>query len=86
MDAQARQLCPLCRGELRVANAVRAHLISDHKRSAAEADELIARFDTARPIPEPAAEPHSYFAIGKLNGDGTRSARGGATAPEMPVE
>ena len=30
-----------------MADAVRAHLIADHKRSAAEADELIARFDIA---------------------------------------
>jgi hypothetical protein len=62
--APASQFCPLCRGELCVADAVRAHLIADHKRSAAEADELIARFDTDQPIPEPEREPHMYCATG----------------------
>ena len=56
-----------------MADAVRTHLIADHKRSAAEADELIARFDIAKPIPEPEPEPHMYCAAEKL-GDGVRSA------------
>ena len=60
MGATARQFCPLCRGELSMADAVRTHLIADHKRSPAEADELIARFDIAQPIPEPEPEPHMY--------------------------
>ncbi len=60
MGAPAMQYCPLCRGELRVGDAVRAHLLADHKRSGAEADELIARFDTAQPIPQPELEPHLY--------------------------
>jgi hypothetical protein len=47
MGATARQFCPLCRGELCMADAVRTHLIADHKRSPAEADELIARFNIA---------------------------------------
>jgi hypothetical protein len=63
MGAPARQFCPLCRGELCMPDAVRTHLIADHKRSAAEADELIERFDTAKPIPEP--EPHVYCASGE---------------------
>jgi hypothetical protein len=85
MGAPVRQFCPLCRGELCVADAVRTHLIADHKRSAAEAEELIARFDTAKPIPEPEPEPHIYFASGELNGR-ERSARGGAAAPETLVD
>lgn len=85
MGAPARQFCPLCRGELCVADAVRTHLIADHKRSAAQAEELIARFDTAKPIPEPEPEPHIYFASGKPNGR-ERSARGGAAAPETLVD
>jgi len=84
MGAPARQFCPLCRGELCVTDAVRTHLIADHKRSAAEADELIARFDTAKPIPEPEPEPHLYFPTGDLNGD-ERSARACAAA-ETPVD
>ena len=48
MGAPAKQFCPLCRGELCMPDAVRTHLVADHKRSAAEADELIARFDTAQ--------------------------------------
>jgi len=80
MGAPARQFCPLCRGELCMADAVRAHLVADHKRSAAEADELIARFDTAKPIPEPAPEPHMYFAA-KKHGSGGRLDLGGAPAP-----
>ena len=45
-----------------MADAVRTHLIADHKRSPAEADELIARFNIAQPIPEPEPEPHMYCA------------------------
>jgi len=62
MGAAAGQRCPLCRGDLCMTDAVREHLIADHKRSAAEADELIARFDIAVPIPEPEPEPHMYCA------------------------
>jgi hypothetical protein len=39
---------------------VRTHLIADHKRSAAQAEELIVRFNIAKPIPEPEPEPHIY--------------------------
>ncbi len=85
MGASARQFCPLCRGELCVADAVRKHLIADHKRSVAEADELIARFDTARPIPEPEPEPPSYCATGRLDG-GERLARGSEAAREPLVD
>jgi hypothetical protein len=53
MDAALRQFCPLCRGEMAAADAVREHLIADHRRSSVEADELIARFDIAKAIPEP---------------------------------
>ena len=88
MGATARQFCPLCPGELCMADTVRAHLIADHKRSAAEADELIARFDIAQPIPEP--EPHMHCATEKL-GDGLRSyhgrsCRGRSAAPEVLVD
>ena len=83
MGATASQFCPLCRGELCMADTVRAHLIADHKRSAAEADELIARFDIAQPIPEP--EPHMYCATETQRSGGGRSGYGGAAAPEMPV-
>jgi hypothetical protein len=58
MGTPVAQFCPLCRCSLCLQDAVRTHLIADHKRSAAQADELIARFDTAKPIPEP--EPHIY--------------------------
>ena len=81
MVASARHFCPLCRGELSVTDAVRTHLIADHKRSAAEADELIARFDTAKPIPAPEPEPHIYFSIWEFNGS-ERCPRGGAAAQE----
>ena len=47
------QFCPLCRAPIGESDAVRAHLIADHKRTAAQADELAARFDTAKPIPDP---------------------------------
>ena len=53
MDATIKLYCPLCRSELCVTDAVRPHLIGEHKRSAAEAAELIARFDIGKPIPEP---------------------------------
>jgi len=71
-----------------MADAVRAHLVAEHKRSATEADELIARFDIAKPIPEP--EPHMYCATEKL-GAGVRSyegrsCRGGSAAPEVLVD
>jgi len=79
MSTPASQFCPLCRGELFLADAVRAHLVADHKRSAAEADELIARFDTAQPIPEPEPEPHMYYATAKPGSSGRLSrARGAA--------
>jgi hypothetical protein len=84
MGAPARQFCPLCRGELCMPDAVRTHLIADHKRSAAEADELIARFDTAKPIPEPEAEPHMYCVTAKPVSS-RRSGDDSAAAPEMPV-
>ena len=60
MGTPVAQFCPLCRCSLCLQDAVRTHLIADHKRSAAQADELIARFDIAKPIPEPEPEPHIY--------------------------
>ncbi len=83
MGAPATQFCPLCRGALCIADAVRAHLIADHKRSAAEADELIARFDTAKPIPAP--EPHMYCAPEK-RGNGERGGHDRAAAPGLLVD
>lgn len=50
MSAPASHYCPLCRHPVREPDAVHAHLIADHKRTAAQADELVARFDTAKPI------------------------------------
>ncbi len=85
MSAAVRQFCPLCRGELCIADAVRAHLIADHKRSAAEADELIARFDTAHPIPEPEPEPHMYCATESRASGRGGSRDGGAAAPKVAV-
>jgi hypothetical protein len=85
MGATARQFCPLCRGELCMADAVRTHLIADHKRSPAEADELIARFDIAQPIPEPEPEPHMYCATEARRSGGGRSRDGGAAAPDVSV-
>jgi hypothetical protein len=86
MGAAARQFCPLCRGDLCMADAVRAHLIADHKRSAVEADELIARFDIAKPIPEPEPEPHMYCATEAQRSGGRQSRDGGTAAPEMLVD
>ena len=90
MGAAVRQFCPLCRSELCMADAVRAHLIAEHKRSATEADELIARFDIAKPIPEPEPEPHMYCATEKLGDDlrsyHGRSCRGRSAAPEVLVD
>jgi hypothetical protein len=77
MDAAPRQFCPLCRGQMPAADAaVRDHLIADHRRSSVEADELIARFDTAKPIPQP--EPYMYCAA-------QNPARGRALLPSRPV-
>jgi hypothetical protein len=84
MITPAKQFCPLCRGELRMADAVRIHLVADHKRSTIEADELIARFDTAKPIPEPEPEPHMYCAGGQLSSGGARN-NCGAGAPRSLV-
>lgn len=84
MGTPATQFCPLCRGELCMPDTVRAHLVADHKRSAAEADELITRFDTANPIPDPEPEPHMYCASAKP-GSGGRLDHHGAEAPEMLV-
>jgi hypothetical protein len=84
MGAPARQFCPLCRGELCMADAVRTHLIAVHKRSAAEADELIARFDIAEPIAEP--EPHMYCATETQRSVDGRSGDGVAAAPEILVD
>jgi hypothetical protein len=81
MGAAARQFCPLCRGDLCMTDAVREHLIADHKRSAAEADELIARFDIAMPIPEPEPEPHKYCATEAQRAGGGRSRDDGAAVP-----
>jgi len=81
MGAAARQFCPLCRGDLCMTDAVREHLIADHKRSAAEADELIARFDIAMPIPEPEPEPHMYCATDAQRAGGGRSRDDGAAVP-----
>ena len=66
MGAPVTQFCPLCGCSLCLQDAVRTHLIADHKRSAAQADELIARFDTAKPIPEPEPEPHIYYVRANL--------------------
>jgi hypothetical protein len=84
MGAAVRQFCPLCRGEFRPPDVVRTHLIADHKRSAAEADELIARFDTAQPIPEPEAEPHMYCAQARPRSSG-RSRHASAAPSETLV-
>jgi hypothetical protein len=65
-------------------DAVRTHLIAEHKRSAAEADELIARFDTAKHIPEPQPEPHMYCVTEKPVSGG-RSGCDSATVLEIPV-
>src|SRR5579863_5847415 len=83
MSAQAKQFCPLCRGELCTADAVHTHLIADHKRSAAEAAELIARFKTAQPISEPEPEPHMYCATEKARSS-ERSCGVSIAAPCMP--
>jgi hypothetical protein len=85
MDAPARQFCPLCRSGLCMPDAVRTHLVADHKRSAAEADELIDRFDTAQPIPEQAPAPHMYCATAKLGSGVRRRAHESLTAPELQV-
>ena len=63
-----------------------AHLIADHKRSAVEADELIVRFNVAKPIPEPEPEPHMYCATEAQRSGGRQSRDGGAAAPEMLVD
>ena len=84
MITPAKQFCPLCRGELRMADAVLIHLVADHKRSTIEADELIARFDIAKPIPEPEPEPHMYRAGGQLRSGGARN-HCGARAPRSLV-
>jgi hypothetical protein len=60
MGRPVTQFCPLCRCSLCEQDAVRTHLIADHKRSAAQAEELIVRFNIAKPIPEPEPEPHIY--------------------------
>jgi hypothetical protein len=86
MGAAAQQCCPLCRGDLCMADAVRKHLIADHKRSAAEADALIARFDIAKPITAPEPEPHLYCATEAHRSGGGRSRDGAAAAPEMLVD
>lgn len=84
MITPARQFCPLCRGELRKADAMRTHLVADHKRSTMEADELIARFDAAKPIPDPEPEPHLYCGRRELSSGSARN-RGGAGAPRSLV-
>jgi hypothetical protein len=84
MNAPVRQFCPLCRGEFGPPDAVRTHLIADHKRSAAEADGLIARFDMAKPIPEPEAELHMYCAEARQDSSG-RSRQDSTVPPETPV-
>jgi hypothetical protein len=68
MDATIKLYCPLCRSELCLTDAVRTHLIGEHKRSAAEAAELIARFDIGKAIPEPDPEPHMYFGAKESRG------------------
>lgn len=82
MSAVARQFCHLCRGELCITDAVRGHLIADHKRSAAEADELIARFEIAQPIPEPEEEPHMYCTAEVQYSRAGQSVDGRAWAPK----
>jgi len=75
IDAPASQFCPLCRGELRTTDGVRMHLVTDHKRSASEADQLMARFDTARPIPAPELKRHLFCAAGRKSAGGADSTR-----------
>ena len=84
MITPAKQFCPLCRGELGKADTVRTHLFADHKRSPMEADELMARFDTAKPIPDPEPEPHMYCGSGALSSGSARN-RWGAGAPRALV-
>jgi hypothetical protein len=48
MGTLVAQFCPLCRCSACLQDAVRTHLIADHKRSAAQADELIARRSDGR--------------------------------------
>jgi len=60
MGTPVTRFCPLCHCSLCEQDAVRTHLIADHKRSAAQAEELIVRFNIAKPIPEPEPEPHIY--------------------------
>jgi hypothetical protein len=85
MGAPASVFCPLCRRELCMPDAVRTHLIAEHKRSAAAADELIARFDTAKPLPEPEPELHIYCADAKLR-SGPRFSRSRGAAPGRLVK
>ncbi len=50
--AEVKQYCPLCRAPQRDRDTVRQHLIVDHKREPSAAAEMMARFDTATPIPQ----------------------------------
>lgn len=61
--AEAKHFCPLCRGAHRDRDAVRAHLIVEHKRAADTADELLARFDTAQAIPEAEREEMTIWGV-----------------------
>jgi hypothetical protein len=83
MRKPVTQFCPLCRCSLCEPDAVRTHLIADHKRSAAQADELITRFDIAKPIPEP--EPPIYCVRANL-GSGQPLSRHSAAAPGRRVK
>jgi hypothetical protein len=85
MGTPVTQFCPLCRCSLCLQDAVRIHLIADHKRSAAQTDELIARFDIAKPIPEPEPEPHIYCECADL-GSGQPLSRHSAAAPGTRVK
>lgn len=49
--------CPLCRGSFSDRDAVRTHLIKEHKRSIADADEMVAGYDIADKIPRRAPVP-----------------------------
>jgi len=84
MITPARQFCPLCGCELRMADAMLTHLVADHKRSTMGADELIARFDTTKPIPDAEPEPHMYCGSTVLSSGSARN-RCGAGAPRSLV-
>jgi hypothetical protein len=80
MRATDTHFCPLCQGKFCPADAVRTHLIADHERSAVDADELIARFDIAQPIPKP-----QIYCVTEERRNRSGRSRDGRAAPEVPV-